>query len=246
MSMYITWIRHLNVKTTIILKYLEPNHYLAKKLRLDDKALQKLFVTMHVFTLSIEENLEPTLDWLQDRLELSDTALSKMIQLNPQILSYSIPDNLEPKLNWLQQRLEMSDTALSKLIQKWPAILCLSIPDNIEPKLNWIHQRLCLTDEELSKLIQKLPPLLGCNIDTNIEPTINFYIDAMGAESKAIAFVIRNPASLSRSLEKRLKPRLQEAQEAGMIINSKSLALLAMYTNNQWEKKMLKQMRKSS
>ena len=129
------------------------------------------------------------------------------------------------------------------MIQKWPAILCLSIPDNIEPKFKWLQQRLSLTDDELSKLIQKLPPLLGCNINTNLEPTINFYIDALGDESKALAFVIRDPSSLSRSLEKRLKPRLEEARDAGMIIDSTCLNSIMVRTEDQWAKKMLKEMK---
>ena len=79
-----------------------------------------------------------------------------------------------------------------------------------------------------------------------MDPTINFYIDALGDESTALAFVIRNPSSLSRSLEKRLKPRLQEAQEAGMIIDSKFLNSMIMYTEDGWNKRLLKEIDKHS
>eukprot|EP00571_Detonula_confervacea_P012917 CAMPEP_0172305560 /NCGR_PEP_ID=MMETSP1058-20130122/6822_1 /TAXON_ID=83371 /ORGANISM="Detonula confervacea, Strain CCMP 353" /LENGTH=52 /DNA_ID=CAMNT_0013017189 /DNA_START=1 /DNA_END=156 /DNA_ORIENTATION=- len=51
--------------------------------------------------------MEPTLHWLQQRLDLGDGAVSKMIQKMPQILGYSVPDNLEPTLNWLQKRLDL-------------------------------------------------------------------------------------------------------------------------------------------
>ena len=88
-----------------------------------------------------------------------------------------------------------------------------------------------------------MPALFSYNIDTNIEPTINFYIDALGDESKALAFVTRDPSSLSRSLEKRLKPRLEEAQDAGMIIDSTCLNSIMARTEDQWVKKMLKEMR---
>jgi len=94
------------------------------------------------------------LDWLQQRLQLDDTALSKMIQRMPQILGLSITDNIEPKLEWLQDHLILDDTALSKLIKRMPPILGMSILDNLEPKLNWLQvffswlqQRLSLTDE---------------------------------------------------------------------------------------------------
>ena len=40
-----------------------------------------------------------------------------------------------------------------------------------------------------------------------------------------------------------MKPRLQEAQEAGMIVDSKCLQLIMAYTEDQWAKKMLKEMK---
>ena len=90
-----------------------------------------------------------------------------------------------------------------------------------------------------------MPSLVGWNIDTNIDTTLNLYIDALalGDESKALAFVRRDPSSLGRSLEKRLKPRLQEAQEAGIIVDSKFLNFIIYRTEDQWAKKMLKEMR---
>ena len=91
-----------------------------------------------------------------------------------------------------------------------------------------------------------MPPLLGSNIDTNIDPTINFYIDALGDESEALDLIIQRPASLTYSLEKRLKPRLQEAQDAGMIIDSKFLSSMMTYTEDGWNKKLLKEKVKHS
>ena len=79
-----------------------------------------------------------------------------------------------------------------------------------------------------------------------VEPTLNFYIDAMGDESEALALVTRDPRSLSRSLEKRLKPRLQEAQDAGMIIDSKFLNSMMAYTEDGWNKRLLKEIDKHS
>ena len=88
-----------------------------------------------------------------------------------------------------------------------------------------------------------MPALFSYNIETNIEPTINFYIDALRDESKALAFVIRDPSLLSRSLEKRLKPRLEEAKDAGMIIDSKFLNFIIYRTEDQWAKKLLKELK---
>ena len=88
-----------------------------------------------------------------------------------------------------------------------------------------------------------MPPLFCCNIDTNLEPTLNFYIDALGDENKALNLIIRIPASLGYSVENRLKPRLEEAKEAGMIIDSTCLSAMMAMTNDQWAKKMLKEIK---
>ena len=122
-----------------------------------------------------------------------------------------------------------------------PSLLNSNIDTNLEPKLKWLQQRLSLTDDELSKLIQQLPSLLGYNIETNLEPTMNFYINVLRNESKAFTFVTHNPSSFGYSLEKRLKPRLQEAQDAGMIVDSKFLNSMMTYTEDGWNKRLLKE-----
>merc|ERR1719291_291553 len=126
------------------------------------------------------------------------------------------------------------------MIRRYPNIFGLSIGDNIEPKLDWLQKRLSLNDSELSNFVQKFPSLLNFNVDTNIEPTLNFYIDALGDEDQALNLVIRRPALISLSLENRLKPRLQEAQDYGMTIDSGCLTRIGSYTNKQWSRSLAK------
>ena len=57
------------------------------------------------------------------------------------------------------------------------------------------------------------------------------YIDALGDKQEALALIISCSAMLGYSLEKRLKPRLEDAQEAGIVIDSGCVALIAKYTN---------------
>ena len=55
----------------------------------------------------VEEQLQPTLDWLQQRLGLSVEKLEELVRRQPTILNLSIQDQLEPKLSWLQNRLHL-------------------------------------------------------------------------------------------------------------------------------------------
>ena len=84
--------------------------------------------------------------------------------------------------------------------------------------------------------------VLTCNIDTNLEPTLDFYIDALGDKSEALALVTRNPGSFSRSLEKRLKPRVVEAKDAGMILDYACMLQIVFFTKEKWDKKASKAM----
>ena len=56
-----------------------------------------------------------------------------------------------------------------------------------------------------------------------------------------MAFVIQNPTSLSYSLEKRLKPRLEEAKEAGIIVDTKFLTSMMAYTNDDWDMRLTRE-----
>ena len=220
-----------NVKPTL--------EWLQERLQLDDYALSKLIQRLpQILSFSITENVEPKLDWLQDRLKLDDNSLAKLIQRMPQTLCLSIHDNLEPKLDWLQQRLSLTDVALTKMIRRLPGILSTST-DILEDKLVWLQKRLSLTDEQLSKMVQRLPSLVCSNIPNNLEPTLNFYINALGDESTAISFVTNNPSSLGVSLEKRLKPRLEEAQSIGMKIDYTCLYYIWRDTNDQWNERVI-------
>mmetsp|Transcript_28683 Transcript_28683/g.53017 ORF Transcript_28683/g.53017 Transcript_28683/m.53017 type:complete len:415 (-) Transcript_28683:330-1574(-) len=221
--------------------------YLQKKLLLDDESLRKIIlVAPHTLGFSIEDSIEPKLDWLQQRLILNDAKLAKIITRFPTIMQYSIKDNIEPKLDWLQQRLDLDDAAVGKMIQRLPSILGSSIPNKLEPTMDWLQQRLSLTDGELSNLIKKCPSLLGYSVDTNIEPTLNFFIEALGDEGEALTLLIRSPDLFSRSLEGRLKPRLEEAQAAGMIINVACLKRIGKYVEKEWHTSLDFQSRRQS
>jgi len=212
--------------------------WLKNRLSLNDDQIKKIIQSHpNIPGFSIEENIELKLNWLQERLALDQKSLAKIITKFPNAITMSIKDNMEPRLNWLQDRLILDDTALSKIIQQMPPILGLSITDNMDPKLDWIQQRLLLTDEQLSKMIQRYTTIFGYNISNNLEPTLDFYIDALG-ESEAISFVTKNPSSFGSSLENRLKPRLEEAQAAGMKTDYTCLYHINKDTNEKWNKKV--------
>ena len=212
--------------------------YLQTRLLLDDESMRKIILrTPTILGHSTEDNIEPKLDWLQQRLNLDDVAVGKMIRICPQLLHCSVDANIEPTLNWLQRRLDLGEAAVSKMIQTYPNILNLNV-GSIEPKINWLQQRLNLNNATASIMIQKFPALLGYSIDANLRPTLNFYVDALGVEEEVLDMLSLDPSLFGYSLKNRLKPRLEEAQDAGVTIDSGCLKRIAKYTTKQWNMSM--------
>ncbi len=174
-----------------------------------------------------------TLDWLQERLGLTDEHLIQLVKRFPTVHNYSIEDNLEPKLVWLQDRLSLDDKSLSKLVGKLPAVLGYSIEDNLDPKRTWLQERLELESKSLSKLVQAMPSILGYNVKGNLEPTIQFYEDCVGSNA-AIPTIAKDPSLLGYSLENRLKPRLAQVQEAGIPLDTGTITRMAKLTEERW------------
>jgi hypothetical protein len=181
--------------------------------------------------------------WLKKRLVLNDENLSKLVQKLPRVLGYSIEDNLKPKLSWLQDKLSLDDKSLSKLVLAQPHVFSCSIEANLEPKLAWLQERLSLDDESLCFVMQRQPSLFIKNIENNLEPTIKFYEDCVGSNA-AIQLISKSPNILTNSLEKRLKPRLVECQEAGIPIDTGTIQRIAKYTELEWSNSMIFQKNK--
>jgi hypothetical protein len=167
---------------------------------------------------------------------LNEKELSKLVQSLPAVLGLSIEENLEPKLEYLQKRLLLDEKELSKLMQRLPSVFGSST-ENLETKLEYLQKRLLLNEKELSKLVQRLPSVLSYNIESNLEPTIEFFEDLIGVD-EAMGVLVKDPSFLSRSLEKRLKPRLAEVREAGIPIDFGTLSRMAKCTEEQWSASM--------
>ena len=226
----------------------ERANWLKIRLSSTDNEIKKMIQSQPTIlsrTSESDTGIAPKIDYLQNRLLLDNISMKKLIQRLPCILGMSISENMEPKLDWLQQRLSLTDDELSKMIQRLPALFAYNKHTNMEPKLDWLQQRLSLTDEQLSEMIQRYPALLTLNVEGNLEPTLCFYIDALG-KADALALVTGDPSAFGRSLEKRLKPRLERALDVGMIIDSKLLSLIIKYTDDQWNRKVTKRMGKTA
>ena len=109
---------------------------LRAKLGLSDADLRKLVLRVPtVLTLNMDKNVNPKLDWLQERLDLSRDELKKICLTLPATLAYSVDKNLEPKLSYFEHELGMSPREIRSKIISMPARLGYSIEKRYRPRL---------------------------------------------------------------------------------------------------------------
>jgi hypothetical protein len=115
-----------------------------------------------ILNLSIQDQLEHNISWLQHRLQLDQGSLRRAVLLLTsvdgltQLLGSNMEEELEPTLVWLQGKLKLDDAGLSKLVEKHPSFLGFSLESHKE-RVACLQKRLDMDDQSLSKLVKTLP-----------------------------------------------------------------------------------------
>jgi mTERF domain-containing protein len=91
-----------------------------------------------VLGLSIEDNLEPKLVWLQERLQLDSKSLSKLVRGLPAVLGYNVKDNLEPTIQFYVDC--VGSNAAIPTIAKYPSLLGYSLENRLQPRLAQVQE----------------------------------------------------------------------------------------------------------
>jgi hypothetical protein len=100
----------------------------------DKKSLGKLIQSLPaVLGCSIENNLEPKLAWLQERLSLDDKCLCELVQKQPSLLGCDIATNLGPTIKFYEDC--VGSKAAIQLIVNNPRILNSSLENRLKPRL---------------------------------------------------------------------------------------------------------------
>lgn len=113
-------------------------------------------------------------------------------------------------------------------------MLGFNLVDKMDAKLGYLTLRLSLTEKELRALILQYPVFLGANVIDNIEPSIAFYEDLLGVD-EALAHIQKNFNVLNYSVAKRLVPRRERMESAGLEITEKDLRAITRKTNAQFD-----------
>lgn len=204
--------------------------------------------------------LKPRIVWFQRTLQVDDdedddsvagatgpTKLGKLLRHHGGVLTFDTEKTLEPKVQWLKQRLNATDEEAAYLLRCRIQILQLHMESTLESKFSWLMNRYGLKDTtDLKRMLLALPSIVGYNHVKNIEPKLTFYEELLGDKQKTNQFVTRDPRFLSYSLENRIKPRVEQAEEIGMKINPSTLNNIIKATDERWSRAVSNHQRKAA
>ena len=162
-----------------------------------------------VLTYSLRK-IKHNVGYLRYELELDAAGVKRVLYQAPQVLGGNVEGNLACKVEFLQQQVlgsltngseEEAREAVRKIILGLPTVLNLSVAQNLQPKLEYL--RSMLLREERSSLPQQESP-------------DNAQIEEPSLQTLLWQLVVKKPALLGYSLEKRIKPRLERVITSGL------------------------------
>jgi hypothetical protein len=127
---------HPNVLNLCVETSLKPRvEFLRATLQLTPEELAKIVRTGIVMGLSVDENLRPTLKYLEEELSLGIN-LKKSILSHPQLLALSLA-NIEKKTKFFQS---IGPSLAPRIARRCPAVFSLSLDTNIIPTLDFLSR----------------------------------------------------------------------------------------------------------
>lgn len=196
----------------------EPIDYFLRELALNnDQVTRMVAICPIILTLNVDTNLRPTVRFLQSLGSDNWDGWRTMMIRYPQLLTHSVENVLKPKLEFVETTLldlQIHDS-LRRIVSRFPPIFWLS-PDLLQHKVNYLSQKVDLTADEMKGVILTFPQILGLSVDQNVEPTITFLLTSL-TQKELKTFFLYQPSLFAYSLEKRIRPRLEQLQANGIV-----------------------------
>ena len=198
----------------------ERKDWLQQRLGMDEKETETLTQkpkNFRLLALRSDENVGPTLDWLEDRFELDQASLKKLVTRFPTVLGLQA-STLDSKVEFLKEKLDLSDKQVAKAVISSPNLLGLSV-DNMSQKLNWLEDRLDFnTTKSLQKAVRQAPMILGLTID-NLETKLQWFEERLSMTPSRLVTTMRGqPILLTKGVDN-LETKVSWLQERLVISN---------------------------
>ena len=187
--------------------------WLQARLNLNKVQLRRIIEGSPVaLALSIEDNLEPTLDNIQSGLGLSDKELTKIVWKTPEVLQKNFSfEKLAVRLSFLRDLLSIKEGDIAKLrkaVLKRPEILFWPEESMLESQ-QWIKNRFGYGDSKVAQICRSfLDPLIS-SIDT-LEKKAGDIQTELALDNDELKQMISSTAKvLAMSVDESIKPKME-------------------------------------
>lgn len=161
-----------------------------------------------LLSLSIDENLEPTVIKFQNYFGFDDAEVSAVFMKFPNLLSLDFDKSIKARIEWFRETLHANVKEISKIVKKQPTLLASSV-NLLESKHLWLKKRLEVDDKTLKKIVLKMPSILCCSQEDNLEPTIQWFERRFAITAKQVGIMMGIcPSLLVCSICENLEPTL--------------------------------------
>ena len=186
--------------------------WLQARLNINKTQMRRIVGRNHnVLVLSIDDNLEPTIDNIQSYLELSDKDLTKLIAREPKVLQYNMSaENIKQQISLLQELLGLPEGdvgGLRKYIKRAPELLFWS-EERMKEVQQWMEHRLGLGDAKIAQMCRNHPDLLSWKISSLEKKADLIQSDLSLNDDELNKLVSQFPVILAYCPEKNLRPKL--------------------------------------
>lgn len=142
----------------------------------------------------------------------TDTQVSKLRRIRPQVFFSDPYKTLLPKLQFIQST-GVSTTQLAKIISSNPTILSRSLHDQLIPCYNYL-KRVLVLDEHLVRMLNRNSRILLHDVQKNIAPNLSA-LTKIGVPQSLILFILLRFPSVAHQNHDKFKTSLKEVIKMG-------------------------------
>ena len=176
---------------------------LRSALRLDDGELRKLVLRLPpVLSLSVDDNIAPSLQALQALLGVDEAELGKLVRRTPSLIAYD-STRVEDKLAALAELFNGTDTAVA-MARREPALLTYDAA-SVEQKLGAFGELLPGVDAR--KLLASTPRLLALDPRGSVAPKLEALQNLLPGVD-VLKLVAKAPQLLEYDVDGTLRPKM--------------------------------------
>lgn len=168
---------------------------------------------------SVEERLQPNLDFLINEVGVKPAVLTKVLKRCPRLLAVSIDQQLRPKLKYLEF---LGLTDLGTVICTNPTLLTSGIETKLKPKFDFLRS-LGITHECAAGMLWRYPSIFNYSINKNLKPKYEYLIYDMG---RSLEELQNFPQYFGYSLDRKIRPRHEYLYERNLRVSLAGMLVL--------------------